>query len=679
MQIARVSCFLGVMGISACQPNSVIQDPIQQARKKTGIEIDHMDLSVSPRHNFYRYANGTWLDHTEIPQDKASFGSFTELRDRVELSLKTIVTELEQQKEMPLGSTGQRIRDLYLSYLDEVTRDRLGLQPLEADFHAIDLIRTREQFFVQMGKGIRNGWTGFLQVGVEADKKNPERHALYLSQDGLGLPDRDYYLSKEAKFLAIQSSYRDTIQKLFALARLPISTRDVEAIYSLEMELARIQWSRVENRDEEKSYNPHTPTQLQKVTGGIPWKILYREVGCDPHQVVVVEQPTYLKKLGHLLTKTPLPTLRLYEKWKRLQDTAPLLHQEMAQAHFAFYRTTLQGVKEMEPVWKRAIRVIEHSIGEDLGQLYVKRHFDSASKAQVEAMVQNLLATLGDSIPELSWMGDKTKEQAQRKLSQFHYKIGYPTRWKDYSSIRIETGDLVGNLHRAQQWQFEEDLHKLKKPVDREEWSMTPQTVNAYYHPIRNEIVFPAAILQPPFFDPKGEEAKNYGGIGAVMGHEITHGFDDQGRHFDGSGRLKDWWTPEDAAHFKKKGEGLVAQFNQYKPLPDVAVDGALTLGENIADLGGLKLALRTYLSAFPPLEAEKKEKIQALFLGYAQIWRGKVREEEVRRLVEVDPHSPGQFRVLGPCSNLHEFYEAFDVQIGDAMYRKPENRVEIW
>ncbi len=679
MQIVRVCSILGVMGMGACQPTPAVQDPIQQMRQRAGVETEHMDLSVSPRQDFYRYANGTWIARTEMPKDKARFGAFIELRDRVALSLKAIVTELETQPDVPIGSPSQRIRDLYRSYLDEATRDQLGLRPIEADLHAIDAIKTREQFVAQMGRSIRNGWTGFLQVGVESDKKKPDQHALYLSQDGLGLPDRDYYLSKEAKFLTIQSQYRATIQKLFALAHVSVSEKEVQALYNLEAALARIQWSRVENRDEEKSYNPKKPSQLQRLSPALSWKTLYREIGCDPSQVLVVQQPTYVRKLGQLIAKTPLPTLRLYVKWKRLQDSAPLLSQEIARAHFAFYKTVLQGTTEMEPAWQRALYVIEGSIGEDLGQLYVKRHFDPAAKVQVEAMVKNLLATLSDTIPDLPWMGEKTKEQAQHKLSQFHYKIGYPTVWKDYGSVRIEAGDLVGNIQRANQWRFEEDLRKLKRPVDPQEWEMTPQTVNAYYHPLRNEIVFPAAILQPPFFDSNADEAKNYGGIGAVIGHEITHGFDDQGRHYDGTGQLKDWWTKEDEAHFKKKAAGLVTQFNQYKPLPDVSVNGELTQGENIADLGGLKLALRTYLAAFPPPEAEKKAKIQALFLGFAQVWRGKTRDEEVRRLAEIDPHSPGEFRTNGTCSNLPEFYEAFDVQVGDGMYRKPEDRIEIW
>lgn len=679
MQITRVRSLLGVLGLMACQPTPVIQDPIQLVRQQAGVDIAQMDTSVSPREDFYRYANGAWLNRIEIPKDKARIGAFMELNDRVELSLKAIMMDVEGQKDIVSGSPAQRLRDLYRSYLDEATRDRLGLQPLVADWRTIDAVQTRAQFFTLLGYGIRNDWSGFLEVGVEVDKKDSDRYAAYLSQGGLGLPDRDYYLSKEPKFRAIQVKYRESMQKLFALAKLPLSTQEVQTLYDLETKIAEIQWSRVENRDETKSYNPKTPTQLLRLTDGIAWETVYREVGCDARQVLVVEQPSYVKKLGQLLTVTPLSTLRLFEKWKRLKDLAPFLSQDIVQAHFDFYKTTLQGVQEIPPAWKRGLYVVQGGIGEDLGQLYVKRYFDPRAKAQVEAMVKNLLATLSDTIPELPWMGGKTKDQAQHKLAQFRYKIGYPSKWKDYSTIHIVADDLVGNLHRAQQWQFAENMAKLKKPVDREEWQMTPQTVNAYYEPTRNEIVFPAAILQPPFFDPKAEEAKNYGSIGAVIGHEITHGFDDQGRNFDGTGRLKDWWTPEDEAHFKKKGAGLVAQYNQYKPLPDIAVNGALTLGENIADLGGLKLALRTYLAAFPPVESERKAKIQAFFLGFAQIWRDKAREEEARRLVKSDPHSPARFRVMGPCSNLHEFYKAFDVQAGDAMYRKPEDRVEIW
>jgi putative endopeptidase len=666
--------------LSACHTASmdVAQDPIQEKWKDNGIHIDFMDTTIMPQQDFYRYANGKWLTNTPIPSDKPSYGSFSELSDRVQHSLKEILTHLDPHA--PTGSPAQHIRDLNQSYLDEKTRETVGVTPLKRDFQEIAALQTKSQFFRLMGKGMKRGWTGFLQFYVDVHKKDPAHHALYIAQDGLGLPDREYYLSKEEKFQLIQSKYRMFIEQAFALSDTPISSSEVEKIYSLEKELAKIQWSRVENRHAEETFHLYRLSQLEKMTPKIPWRLLYAKIGLSAKQISVLMQPSYSQKLGILIQKTPLSTLQLYEKWKRIQDNAPYLTKALLELHFQFYHHTLEGIPEMEAPWKRALSLINQTIGEDLGKLYVEKFFAPKSKRQVESIVKNLLATLREDLDSLSWMSPETRKKAKEKLAQFHYKIGYPQVWKEYVDLDIVPNDLIGNLERIQQWEQKDSLSKLHQPVNPNEWFMNPQTVNAYYSPSRNEIVFPAAVLQAPFFDPQREPAINYGSIGAVIGHEITHGFDDQGRRYDGKGRLTDWWSKEDEIRYKSKADQLVAQFSTYHPLADVSINGELTLGENIADLGGLKLALRTYRAVFPaPTEAGKKESTQLFFLGFAQMWKEKSQEAFLRQRLATDVHAPPMYRVLGPCSNLPDFYEAFDVQPGQGMYRAPQDRVEIW
>jgi predicted metalloendopeptidase len=517
---------------------------------------------------------------------------------------------------------------------------------------------------------------------IEADAGDPTRVAVYLTQAGTALPDRDYYLNSDKRFADIREKYRQYLEKAFTLAGRPNAAADAETVLALETDLARIQWTRVESRDAVKTYNKYPLPKLVQEMPGFDWMAWARPQQIHDQPDWVIRQPSFFKSFAAMVPERPLASWKAWLAAQVITHYAPLLSQPFQDAAFEMFNRTLSGQQEQRLRWKRGVQFVNGSVGEALGQLYVARHFPPASKARMETMIANLVEAYRQSISELDWMTPDTRKEALAKLAKFTPKIAYPNRWRDYSALKIAPTDLVGNADRASRLESEYQVSKLGKPVDREEWLMTPQTVNAYYNPLKNEIVFPAAILQKPFFDMQADDAVNYGGIGAVIGHEIGHGFDDQGRRYDGDGKLRDWWKPADEAEFSKRAKRLVEQFSQYSPVAGLNVNGELTLGENIGDLGGLAIAHRAYTISRKGQPAPVIDTLtgdRRFFMGWAQAWRAKAREDYLRRQVLADPHSWAEFRANGPLGNIDAFYGAFDVKPGDKLYRTPEIRVKIW
>jgi len=648
----------------------------------SGIDTQYIDTTVRPQDDFFVHLNGKWLKTAEIPADKSSWGSFAKLRDDTLPQLRDIIEGLQKQKG--LKGDEQKIADLYASYMNEAKLDQLGTKPLAGELARIAALKDKKGIPTLIAHLTRIGVPTPYAVRVSQDARESTRYAAYMAQSGLGLPDRDYYLKKDdAKLADALAKYEQHVAKILTLAGSKDAAAQAKNIVAFETALAEAQWTKVENRDPVKRYNKIELAKLAELAPGYDFKAALAASGIAAKtDYVIVMQPSYMKSFDKIVADTDLATLKAYFTWHLLRDASPYLSKPFADAHFAFYGTVLTGVTEQPPRWKRGVGVVEGAIGEGLGKLYVAEHFPADRKARMEKLVQNLLLAYKQSIDTLDWMSPETKKEAQAKLAKFTPKIGYPDKWRDYSKLKLNASDLLGNLRRASEFEFQRDLNKLGQPIDKTEWGMTPQTVNAYYRSTANEIVFPAAILQPPFFDARADDAVNYGAIGAVIGHEISHGFDDSGSQSDGDGNLRDWWTAQDRANFKAKTDALVKQYDAYSPLPGYNVNGRLTLGENIADNSGLAIAYKAYklsLNGQPAPTIDNLTGEQRFYMGFGQVWRSKMREAQQIVQVKTDPHSPGQFRANGTVVNQPGFYEAFGVKEGDKLYVAPEKRVLIW
>ena len=648
-----------------------------------GIDLAELDSDVKPQNDFWNYVNGRWIARTEIPADKARWGSFVILAEESRENVRAIIEDLSKSTDLKDGSTAQQIRDLYNSFMDSERLNELGRQPLLRELKAIDAISDHDGIAEYLAHMSRRATAHPIGVWIDQDSKNTEQYISYVTQSGLGLPDRDYYFEEGDKFDHIRAEYLIYAAKMFELAGFGNEQERAQTCYDFEKTLAEPQWTRVQNRDRDKTYNKYARADFQEMAGSFPWARYWEGTGLGKETHFVVRQPDYVAAFARIFERTDLSTWKDYLKLRLIGDAAPYLSDAFFSAHFEFYSRTLSGAEEPEERWKRGVNLVNGVLGEVVGQEYVKRHFPPAAKARMQELVKNLTLAMEDSIDDLDWMTPATKKEAHRKLAKFTTKIGYPDKWKDYSKLNIVAGDLIGNLERASEFEHEREVSKLGGPVDRGEWFMTPQTVNAYYNPSMNEIVFPAAILQPPFFNLHADDAVNYGGIGVVIGHEIGHGYDDQGRKSDGDGNLRDWWTEQDADEFQKRTERLVEQFNAYSPLEGFTINGQLTLGENIGDLGGMTLAWRAYQKSLEgkpaPAKIDGLTAAQRFFISYAQIWRGKARDAYMIQMLKTNPHSPGEFRVKGPLANFTPFYEAFGIKQGDGMYLPPEQRVSIW
>jgi putative endopeptidase len=645
----------------------------------SGLVLENFDKSVRPQDDLYRFANGQWLDTFEIPADKSSFGAFTHLYDESQDNLKAIISDASEGKLS--GDSAKKVGDAYAAFMNDAAIEAAGLSALQKELSTIAGLKTHQDigkhFLYLQELGVKTPFGGW----VDQDHKNTTSYILYMTQSGLGLPDRDYYFKEEEKFQKIRAGYEAYLVKIFTLLGRSDAGAQAASVVAIEKSLASKHWTRVQNRDRNKTYNKLTIDELANMLPDVPLKAWNDSVDGALGNVVI-RQPDYFGSLAQLMTATDVRGWKAYCEAHLVTLLANRMPSAFVEAHFGFYGKVLRGIKENRPRWKRGVSEVESMLGEVLGQVYVERHFKPEAKARMESLVGNLTKSFEKGIDELAWMTPPTKVHAQAKLKKFVSKIGYPTRWRDYSSLVIKNNDPVGNFIRARLFQHHREMAKLGKPIDREEWFMNPQTVNAYYNPSMNEIVFPAAILQPPFFNLQADDAVNYGGIGAVIGHEFSHGFDDQGRKSDGDGMLRDWWTEEDAKEFKRRADLMIAQYAKFSPIEGTHVNGELTLGENIGDLGGLTIAYKAYKlslngKASPVIDGFTGE--QRFFLGWAQSWACKYREAALRQRLMTDPHSPAIYRVLGVVANMPEFYEAFGVKPGDGLYQDEDKRVKIW
>lgn len=668
--------------VAACSNTTQPGNSAVTAKPATsGIDTQYYDESIPAEQDFFRHINGKWLKTTEIPADKSNYGAFTKLADDAEKQIHEIL-------ENAAGSTDSDNADLkkigafYSTFMDKEQADKLGVAPLQPLFERIDSLTSAEQLPVLWAELLREGVNMPLYPYVHQNPKNSSEYSGDFWQTGLSLPNRDYYLIDDEKFSAIREAYLTHMETMLTLAELPEPETSAQNILALETRMAEYQWDKVDNRNPQKRYNPFKADALSSISPAINWTAYLDAVGYGDLEEILISQPSYVTGLGTLIEETPLDTWKTYMKWQVLTSYAPLLSEPIVAANFEFFSGTLNGIQENRPRWKRAVNATEDAMGEAIGKRYVELYFPPENKVRMEQLVKNLIGAYDIAIENLTWMSDETKKAAQTKLSKFTYKIGYPDTWRDYSSLQVIAGDLVGNSMRATAFAYDREIDKLGKPVDRSEWGMTPQTVNAYYNPEFNEIVFPAAILQPPFFNAKAEDAVNYGGIGAVIGHEISHGFDDQGSQYDGDGNLNMWWTPEDRSKFEALAGELAAQYDKYEPVPGYFINGKFTLGENIADLGGLTIAHQAYILSLGGDEAPVIEGMtgdQRFFAGWAQVWRRKYTEENLLNRLKTDPHSPSEYRANGVVTNIPEFYSAYDVEAGDEMYTAPDKRIKIW
>jgi predicted metalloendopeptidase len=647
---------------------------------RSGIKFEYRDPNVRPQDDLFRYANGKWLATAPFPPEYPLAGNVIDLIQQAQVNLRAILDDASTGK--PAGDAEvAKLGAYYASFMDEARVESLGikpLQPLLGEIAAIDSTLALAKF---IGRAQQIGVSVPYDFSVYGDKRNSAMNAAYLGQSGLGLPNRDYYLRDDPTFVEYRAKYVAYLETLLKLAGIADARARAERVLALETRLAKDQWTPVQNRDPVKTYNRHDLKSLEQLAPGFDWAAGLAAAGL-PASGFIVEQPSYLQAFARATGEIPLDDWRTYLTVRAISGHARLLSNDFVQASFDFNSKTLRGVEQLRPRWQRAVGEVDRGMGEALGRRYVERHFPPEAKRRMDELVRNLLAAFDTSIDQLEWMGPATRAQAHDKLRRITVKIGYPDKWRDYSALEIRADDLVGNAMRATAFEARRELAKVGKPVDRSEWLMTPQTVNAYYMPTNNEIVFPAAYLQPPYFDMTADDAVNYGAVGATIGHEISHGFDDQGRQYDGNGNLRDWWTAEDDARFKERARGLVKQYSAYQALPGINVNGELTLGENIGDLSGLAVAWRAYqrsLGGKPAPVLDGYTGAQRFFLGYAQAWRGKWREGLLREVVLTDPHAPDEFRANGVLSNMNEFYEAFGVEKGDGMYLPPEDRVKIW
>ena len=682
----QLSCIATILALSACSPAPNTTTPTQQQiAKKTvltsGIIKQNMDLTVKPGDDFFKYVNGTWLANTEIPADKSNYGSFSILRDEAQEDVMAIIRS-SADGNFTLGSDEQKVGGLYSSYMDMEKRDALGVSPIKSELARIEAIKNHDELTVYFARASKYNLATPFAIAQYVDFKNPETYMIYGFQAGIGLPDREYYFKQDPANQTIRTAYVKHIAKMFDLAGLGNGESNADLIMALESTLAKQHMKKEQTRDMVALYNKLSQAELAELMPHFNWTAFLQEAQLPALDGLVVMQLDYMRALDGIIQTTSIDDWKVFLQWGLINASATRLTSELDQANFEFYSKVLRGVEEQLPQWRRAVSLVNNHVGEIIGKVYVKKHFPPQAKERMLQMVNNLLKAYANSIKNIDWMTEATKIQALDKLSKFTPKIGYPDKWRDYSLLTIDDNDLFGNLQRSAEAQYQQMLEKQQGPVQKHEWGMNPQTVNAYYNPPLNEIVFPAAILQPPFFNMEAEDAVNYGGIGAVIGHEIGHGFDDAGSTFDGDGVLRDWWTDADKAEFKTRTAKLIAQYDSYEALAGLMVNGEFTLGENIGDLGGISIALKAYQLSLEGKDAPELDGFtgeQRVFLGFGQVWLNKYRDEALRSQVETNPHSPSPFRANGSVRNVPEFYKAFKVSETDALYLPPKERVKIW
>ncbi len=647
-----------------------------------GIDIDGMDRSVKPGDDWFKYVSGKWAATTQIPPDRTEYGAFSLLTDLSEARVHALLDRWAADKSLKPGSDEAKVAAVYRTFLDEAAAEKLDAKPIQPYLEAVKKAKSYDDTARLMGGAERGLGSSFFGAGIGDDAKNPDKYVLYISQSGLGLGDREFYLSDKLK--PQKDRYQAYVAGMLGMIGWEEPEKNAADVVALETKIADAHWTRAESRNRDKTYNLTTIAELETNAPGFPWRVALKEAGIDKVDHAVVRQNTAIPKIARIFAGTPVATLQAWQAFHIADDAAPLLSKRFVGMHWEFHSKFLNGTKEQRPRWKRAVGAAERTMGDAIGRAYVAAYFPPESKAKMEKLVADLRAAMKARIENLQWMSPETKTRALEKLSKFTVKIGYTSEWRDYSALEVREGDLLGNSERSSKFEWARDVNRLNKPVDKKEWGMTPQTVNAYYQPTKNEVVFPAAILQPPFFDPNADPAVNYGGIGAVIGHEITHGFDDQGRKSDGTGVLRDWWAPEDAAKFNVQAAKYGAQYEaiNFPQLPGIHITSGLTMGENIGDLGGILMGLEAYKISLhgkpsPVLDGFTGE--QRVFLGWAQVWRTLMRDDALRQQVTTNPHSPGMVRAIVPLQNVDAWYEAFGVKEGDKEYIKPEDRVRIW
>jgi putative endopeptidase len=667
--------------LAACSPSKPEAPAVEAPRAALGafgVDTAQMDAAVKPGDDFFEYVNGAWLKTFQMPADKARFGAFDQLAEKSETDIKAIVEELKGSSPAA-GTVQQKVSDLYAGWMDQPALEARGLEPLKPLLADIEAIASKQDLLKAMG---RPDFAAPFGYGIEAHPSDPTRYAVWVGQAGLGMPNRDYYAKDGERFDGYRVAYKTYLTTLFQLLGDADAAASASAVYDLEAKIAKVHWTPEQQRDVAKAINPMDRAAFNKLVPNVDWSIVMAASGLPEVTEVVVGETTAIRDGAKLIDSVPLATWKKYLAVHLASDYAPNLTQAFDDANFAFYSKTLRGVEQQRERWKRGVSMLNAMIGEGVGEVYVARNFPPENKAKMDDLVANLRKSLDSRLQSLAWMDDATRAEALKKLSTFEPRVGYPATFRDYSAMTIEPGKHFENVRAARDFEWKRQLARLDKPVDRSEWAMNPQTVNAYYNPLMNQITFPAAILQPPFFDPAADPAVNYGAIGAVIGHEIGHGFDDQGRQFDETGKIRNWWTDDTNAKFVAATDKLAEQYNSYCPLPDACVNGRLTMGENIGDLGGLQMAYTAYKLSLNGAEAPVIDGFtgdQRFFLAWGQVWRAMQREDAARNQVLSDPHSPAKYRVNGVVRNLDAWYDAFGVKEGDKMYLAPEQRVKIW
>ena len=647
---------------------------------RSGLDLAALDNKIRPQDDLYRFGAGTWLANTEIPADKSNYGSSTKLGDDAEAAVREVV-EAAAAVHGAAGSDQQKIGDFYASFMNTTALALAGLRPLQSELDRIMLLHSVREIYRYIGYNQRIGVKQPVAYYIGQDARDSAHYLAAVFQSGLTMPDRDYYLKDDPTNAQYRAKFEAYVAQLLAISGDKDASSSAKRVVALETRIANAHWTKVQNRDPLKTYNKVDINGARKLTPGFDWDA-FLEGAAVPADQLNIQQPSYVQELARLVSSVPLSDWRVYFRFKLLDAYAPFLAQDFDEANFAFNSRVLRGVQEQQPRWKRAVQAMDGAMGELIGKLYVEKTFSAEAKQRMQKLVGNVLKAFDSSLDNLDWMGPATRIEAKNKLARITVKIGYPDKWRDYSALNVIAADLLGNVRRANEFEFARQVSKLGKPIDRSEWLLTPQTVNAYYYPPGNEIVFPAAILRPPFFDAGVDDAVNYGGIAAVIGHEISHGFDDKGRQYDGFGNLRDWWSFDDNAKFKARAASLVAQYSSFIVIDDLKINGELTLGENIGDLSGLAMAYKAWKFSLDGKESpvlDGYSGAQRFFLGWATIWRRKYRDDELRRRVVTDPHSPSEFRCNVIAMNLDAFHEAFATKEGDKLYRAPADRVKIW
>jgi len=664
---------------------SILSGCTQEKQLGQGVlKKEDMNLAVKPGVDFFEYANGTWMKNTPIPADKSRYGAFDILAESANEAVHNLLEEAAKTENAAEGSNLKKIQDFYATAMDVEKINEIGLKPLQPEFAKIEAVKNATDLRNELIHLHKMGISALFGAGVDQDMKNTTVNRMYLSEDGLSLSDRDYYTADNETSANIRLEFVNHMAKMFELIGedAALAKKNAESIMRFETRMAEKFNTRLENRNYPAMYNPKTVDVLMEEYPNFDWATYFKEMGADIKEYVITTHPRYMKELNLMLKDEKMADIKLYLKWKVIDESAGKVSTELEKEQFAFYGTILTGATEQQPRWRRMSNATGSVLGEAVGQLYVEKYFPPEAKVRMDELVNNLKIVLRGRLEKLEWMSAETRKEALAKLDAFGVKIGYPEKWEDYSKLEVGTDSYIQNTWRAARFGITKNIAKLGQPVDTEKWGMTPQTVNAYYHPLLNEVVFPAAILQPPFFYMNGDDAVNYGAIGVVIGHEMTHGFDDSGRRFDKDGNMRDWWTPEDTEKFNARAEKLVDQFNGFQAFDDLNVDGKLTLGENIADYGGLTVALEAYkmsLNGEKPADIDGFNNMQRFFLAYSKVWRGNVRDTYLRKLIKEDVHSLGRYRVNGGLFNIPEFYTAFEINEKDPLYRTEDQRAKIW